>query len=689
MFALCFFHKTGLPILRREFLGAALMMILASLAGCGGGSASSSSGTATTPVIAWADPAAITYGTALSATQLNATANVDGTFSYSPAVGKVLTAGTQTLTVTFTPLDLSKYTTATASVSLTVNKATPVITWDTPMPVPYGSWLGSAPLSAIASVAGTFTNSPAAGSYIDTLGSITLSATFTPTDSANYASTTATMPLTVTKGTPSISWPMPSAVVAGATLSATQLNASAKYGVAGTFAYSPAAGTVMDTPGTTTLLTTFTPADATDFNTASYSTTLTVLPAAGTAMVDFGAAGQTIRGFGASDAWYGAMSSDRISTLYGTASGDLGLSIMRLRIAPATWNASAQTADTSSWTAELANGKAAQDLGATIFASPWTPPASMKINNASRASGTDSGSLAPASYADFANYLKAYVAYATAQGVNLYAISMQNEPDFDPQTYESCLWTADEMASWAANYGSVPTAGTSVKLMMPESFSFAPGMSDSALNNSTAASNISIVGGHLYGASPSYPALAKSAGKEVWMTEHYLDSTSASSSSSSWSTTIADALAAAKEIHDSMTLGQYNAYVWWWLVNSNDSQPTGLIDSSNKPTYFGYAIEHFARFVRPGYLRYNATSSPVSGVYLSAYAGSGHQVIVIINTNTSSVSLPVQIENQTVTALTPYQTTASASLSQLSDIAVTGNALTATLPAQSITTYVQ
>ncbi len=50
-----------------------------------------------TPTLAWTDPAAITYGTALSATQLNATANVPGTFTYTPASGTVLGAGSDVL----------------------------------------------------------------------------------------------------------------------------------------------------------------------------------------------------------------------------------------------------------------------------------------------------------------------------------------------------------------------------------------------------------------------------------------------------------------------------------------------------------------------------------------------------------------------------------------------------------------
>ena len=79
----------------------------------------------TTPTITWAAPAAIAYGSALSSEQLNATASVPGTFTYTPAAGAVLAAGAnQTLSVTFTPTDTTDFTTATASTTITVNPAT-------------------------------------------------------------------------------------------------------------------------------------------------------------------------------------------------------------------------------------------------------------------------------------------------------------------------------------------------------------------------------------------------------------------------------------------------------------------------------------------------------------------------------------------------------------------------------------
>src|SRR5205085_10680808 len=92
------------------------------------------------PAITWPTPAGITYGTALSATQLNATASTPGTFIYTPAIGAVLSAGAgQTLSVAFTPTDATNFTTATATVTINVAKATPTITWSTPAGITYGT----------------------------------------------------------------------------------------------------------------------------------------------------------------------------------------------------------------------------------------------------------------------------------------------------------------------------------------------------------------------------------------------------------------------------------------------------------------------------------------------------------------------------------------------------------------------
>ena len=225
-----------------------------------------------TPTVTWANPAAITYGTALSATQLDATASVPGTFAYNPVAGTVLGAGTQTLHVTFTPTDGADYTTATGTASLVVNKATPTVTWANPAAITYGTALGATQLDATASVPGTFAYAPAAGTVLGA-GTQTLHVTFTPTDSADYASATATATLVVNQATPVLAWANPAAITYGTALGATQLDATAS--VPGTFAYAPAAGTVL-AAGTQTLHVSFTPTDGTDYAAAAATATVVV-----------------------------------------------------------------------------------------------------------------------------------------------------------------------------------------------------------------------------------------------------------------------------------------------------------------------------------------------------------------------------------------------------------------------------
>jgi len=78
------------------------------------------------PTVTWGAPAPITTGTALSALQLNATADVPGTFVYSPALGIILPVGQQTLTVTFTPTNTA-FAPIVKKVPLPVVKRVPVI----------------------------------------------------------------------------------------------------------------------------------------------------------------------------------------------------------------------------------------------------------------------------------------------------------------------------------------------------------------------------------------------------------------------------------------------------------------------------------------------------------------------------------------------------------------------------------
>jgi glucuronoarabinoxylan endo-1,4-beta-xylanase len=386
-----------------------------------------------------------------------------------------------------------------------------------------------------------------------------------------------------------------------------------------------------------------------------------------TATINYAGTEQTIRGFGGSTGFQPALTNAEAETIFGTGNGQLGLSLLRVRIDDSS------TTGGSNWAQSLSDAQLASAQGATVFASPWSPPAAWKSNGSNIM-----GSLLPEDYAAYANYLNLFTAYMKAGGVDLYAISMQNEPDANV-TYDSCVWTPAQMDTWIAGNASVLTT----KLIMPESESFTTSYSDPALDDPDAVNYISIVGGHLYGASPFYYTNAEAKGKDVWMTEHYLNPSTGTEPD------MADAISMAEEVHDSMTVGEYNAYVWWWIEDEpSENSYIGMVDVNDKVTFYGLALGQFAKYIRPGYVMVSATNNPSSGIYVSAYKGDGNYVIVAINSNSSATSVPFAIEGHAATSFTPYQTTATESMAELSAVSVSGDAFTYSLPAQSITTFV-
>ena len=165
-------------------------------------------GASALPVITWAAPAVIPYGTPLSSLQLNATANVPGSFTYSPAAGTVLLAGSSTLSATFTPTNTGSYKSVTASTSLAVAKAAPTILWATPAGITAGTPLTASQLNATCSIPASVSYSPAAGTVL-AAGTQTLTAICTPTDASDFTSASATVTLNVMTLSPLISFSIP------------------------------------------------------------------------------------------------------------------------------------------------------------------------------------------------------------------------------------------------------------------------------------------------------------------------------------------------------------------------------------------------------------------------------------------------------------------------------------------------
>ena len=242
-----------------------------------------------TPTITWTTPSDIVYGTALGATQLDATGSVPGSFTYTPPAGTVLNVGQgQTLTANFTPNDTTDYTTASGSVKINVTQATPDVSVN-PLSLNVGTPLANSQLSGTATwvvggvqvnVPGTYTYTSAAGTELGVGNGQTESVTFTPQDSTDYSTVTTSVTIDVAQGVVAVSV-NPVNLTYGTALANSQLGGTATatvggspVNVPGTFTYTSAAGKVLGAGNNLTESVTFTPQDATDY--APVNTTVVV-----------------------------------------------------------------------------------------------------------------------------------------------------------------------------------------------------------------------------------------------------------------------------------------------------------------------------------------------------------------------------------------------------------------------------
>ncbi len=265
-------------------------------------------------------------------------------------------------------------------------------------------------------------------------------------------------------------------------------------------------------------------------------------------------------------------------------------------------------------------------------------------------------------------------------GVKLYAVSVQNEPDIKV-SYESCDWTPDQMLKFVKEYGD--SVGT--RLMAPESFQFRRQMSDPLLNDSTANAHLNIVAGHIYGGGLEAYPLAEKKGKEVWMTEHITDS---KDPGNTWPLS----LDIGTEMQEVMKANM-NAYVFWYIVRFYGPIGDGTNGTTaGQITKRGYVMSQFSRFIRPGYVRVSVSvpsGSLYSDISVTAYKNtSGKVVIVAENSGSSDQKVNYIISGMSSGIFHPYVTSETQNAEKVNDIQISGSGLTTTLPAQSITTLV-
>jgi len=390
------------------------------------------------------------------------------------------------------------------------------------------------------------------------------------------------------------------------------------------------------------------------------------ISAASDAVINLASEKQVIRGFGGMNhpAWIGDLTAAQRDTAFGNGQNQLGFSILRIFVDP----------DPNNWHREVATAQRAIQLGAIVFASPWNPPSNM-VETFNRNGDVNAKRLKYDMYDEYAQHLNNFVSYMSNNGVDLYAISVQNEPDY---AHEWTWWTPQEMLRFMKeNAGTIQT-----KVIAPESFSYLKNMSDPILNDPQALANMDILGAHTYGTSFSnfpYPLFKqKGAGKDLWMTEVYYPNSN-TNSADLWP----EALDVAYHIHHNLVDAEFQAYVWWYI-----RRQYGPMKEDGTISKRGYAMAHYSKFVRPGYVRIDATKNPNTNVYVSAYKGDNKAVIVAVNRGSSDQSQKFVLQNGSATTVSRWMTNSSNNMAAGSTINVSGNSFTAVLPANSVTTFV-
>jgi glucuronoarabinoxylan endo-1,4-beta-xylanase len=393
---------------------------------------------------------------------------------------------------------------------------------------------------------------------------------------------------------------------------------------------------------------------------------------------------------------------DQVMDLLFSPDQGIGMTILRMKInamlerSPGVFN---DNDDAQQWIIQQAAARGP----VKTFASSWSPPAWMKTNGA-----TNGGALALQHYQDFADLL-AYFAghWATHNGVNMYAISMANEPDTlagGAVNWDTCEWNGVQYATFLRDYLAPTLARNQIatKVMAPEMANWdavEPFMAD-IYADSAAFARVDIVAGHLYGdahgvdSTPTLPfQTALNAHKKIWQSEFV--------SGDTW--TIDEPLEQAKRIHDGLTGAQISAWVWFVMFGGtmNDQSSGALVgciqgvdrnhcDANNTVALsrMYWVLGNFSKFIRPGYVRVGSTTLKPDSSLLDASAykdpTTGKLVVVVINRNFADSDVTFDVPGLTG-LMTPYVTSATRSLGQGAPLDFQG---TIRVPARSVVTYV-
>jgi glucuronoarabinoxylan endo-1,4-beta-xylanase len=391
----------------------------------------------------------------------------------------------------------------------------------------------------------------------------------------------------------------------------------------------------------------------------------------GEAGVDLTTALQPITGFGASSAWTETdIAEDLADQLFSVEDG-IGLSLLRVRIAP--------RGDTD----ERKTAKKAVERGARVWAAPWSPPKEWKDSGS-----TNGGSLLVEHYQDWADQLASFAQSMSDAGTPLMMLSAQNEPNYTTTQWETCTWSAEALVTFVRDHlgPALADVGVSTPVLGPETqdWKTLAGYANPLLEDEIANGYIGAIATHGYGKTKafSYPAPAEN-GKEFWLTE--IDD--GAPEGTAFDPGMASGLTVAKLIHEALTVASVNAWHYWWITGNGPSN--GAITADGVLTRRAYVMGNFSKFVRPGFVRVEATASPQLNVFTSAFRDeAGTRVaIVAINANATDIAQRFVVAGGSVDAVIPWITSDELALAPQAQVELVDGAFDFVLPPSSVTTF--
>ncbi len=279
-----------------------------------------------------------------------------------------------------------------------------------------------------------------------------------------------------------------------------------------------------------------------------------------------------------------------------------------------------------------------------ILATPWSAPTWMKSNNA-----WIGGSLNTVNYSTYANYFVKYITAMKAQGINIWAITPQNEPE-NGGNEPSMTFTAQQEQDFINNNlgPALQSAGYgSIKIIAYDHNCDDTIFPEQVCNNSTYVDGAAF---HLYAGNISAMSAVKSnTGKNVYFTEQYTGTGSNFWNNFNWHV---------PNVMIGATTNWGKIALEWNLATDGNSTPgphtpggcttcRGAVTVNNSNSYTlnesYYIVGHFSEFVQPGALRIGSTSSDGSLPNVAFKNPDGSIVLVIYNTNSYGYDLTIGI----------------------------------------------